>query len=120
MSEGAPHHAVALRRLWPGATAPGRDDSAWRHSVAARLDDQHPLRPFASPRGSAPARLCGSFPRTCMDGFFALKTGSCALAGMLTTPAIPARPQTVLGAREECHKGDVPCFRKICCWLADR
>jgi polyisoprenoid-binding protein YceI len=29
---------------------------------------------------------------------------------MLITPAIPGRPQTVLGAREDCHKGDVPCI----------
>ena len=34
----------------------------------------------------------------------------CAMAGMLTTPAIPAQPQTVLGARKACHKGDVPCI----------
>ena len=33
-----------------------------------------------------------------------------ALAGMLTIPAITTRPQPVLGAREEYHKGDVPCM----------
>src|SRR3989442_13452295 len=71
-----PHHAGALKGLWPGAAAPGRDDSPWRHPVAARLDGQCPLRPLTSSGGGAPARLCGPFPGTCTGGYFALKTGS--------------------------------------------